>query len=176
MPPAQGIQPRRMPWLLAADLDLMQACRHAGVLAGHPARRRACGGVEGAGPRGLPLCVASLRLTAGMRGPEFTMRGRAHAVDCGLDLPATASLAELCAHTLVSTGGACTAAEEAPTTSWPQSGRLSGPSSSPWPPPRSRPLHLGRRPACRCDHGHRRVGLLPAWVPTGRREWVARPR
>jgi hypothetical protein len=94
---------------LAADLDLLQACRHAAVLAGHlladdlSALRALAPGTALRGVTAVGQAWADRRSAT---------RGRATTVDCGLDLPATTSLAELCAHALVSASAACTTVEE----------------------------------------------------------------
>jgi hypothetical protein len=94
-----------------ADLDLMQARRHAAILAGHL----------------LAGDLAALRALAGdgvLRGVTTVERewadrsapvkGRAVMLDCGLDLPGAASLAQACRQALitVSDSGARAAPDE----------------------------------------------------------------
>lgn len=92
----------------AADLDLLQARRHAAVLAGH---RMAAG----------LAALASLsgeQMPRGVRGVEREWRqrrpsdgSRAAMVDCALDLPGNPSLAQACQRARID--GGCPADERA---------------------------------------------------------------
>jgi hypothetical protein len=78
-----------------ADLDLMQARRHAAVLAGYQLTDDLVAlqsGVREAVLRG----VVAVEQEWAARGSS--VRGRAAMFDCGLDLPNTASLEEACEH------------------------------------------------------------------------------
>ena len=99
---ASADDPAEMPGLAAvADLDLMQARRHAAVLAGLPAGRRP--GCAAAGRRHGGAARAGSRRATNGRTAVRRPAGR-RLFDCGLDLPGGPPLERACQQAGIATG------------------------------------------------------------------------